>query len=419
MFMPQTYGNKPNTFQVSLSDKQLELMKLISQFETVLAEGGGRSGKTFLFLYVEFIRSLLRPSRHLAARFRFSHAKQSLCYDTIPKLIEILKLSSKVVRLNKSDWFYDFANGSSIWIGGLDDKERLEKILGNEYATIFLNEASQMSFEAYEIMITRLNAPIGMKAKMLIDYNPPSVTHWGYKMFHQGKLPDGSNIDRSRYGHIRMNPVDNPFIGKDYIERLSNLTEAKKRRFLYGEYTLDAGKLWKRSSIKYNSSLPPFTRVLVGVDPAGTVDGNEVGIIIVGEYEDFRWVLDDYSMNGSPAEWASEVAAAYHRWKADVVIAEKNYGGDMVHYTLTANHSNINVQLINSSRSKIVRAEPIAAEYEHGKWFHRIPFITLEDELCSYDPAKSQSPNRMDALVFCGNAILEDGASILDAIGSR
>jgi hypothetical protein len=62
---------------------------------------------------------------------------------------------------------------------GVDDKERAEKILSNEYATIFLNEVSQILYETRDMLLTRLNPPRDVPAKELIDYNPPSINHWG------------------------------------------------------------------------------------------------------------------------------------------------------------------------------------------------------------------------------------------------
>jgi phage terminase large subunit-like protein len=82
------------------------------------------------------------------------------------------------------------------------------------------------------------------------------------------------------------------------------------------------------------------------------------------------------------------------------VIAEKNFGGDMVDATIRNAHPTINVKLIHSSRGKVLRAEPISAMYERKKITHRIPFLSLEDEMCTYDPEISDSPNRMDAAVF-------------------
>jgi len=413
------------TYSIKKTDKQKKAVKLIAAFVTVLLEGGGRSGKTFIACYIFIIRALKYPgTRHLMARFRFAHAKQAICYDTMPAVLRALGLNSRV-KLNKSDWFYEFPNGSTIWIGGLDDKERLEKILGNEYATIFLNEASQISFDAYEIIITRLNPPKGVKGKIIIDYNPPSITHWGYVVFHKRQFPDGRPVPDDDFKTIKMNPSDNQEnISEEYLRNLSLLSESKRRRFMEGEYSLDSGKLWRRSWISYYSfpdSVPDFIRVVVGVDPSGSVEGDEIGIVVAGSYYDTngnikQMTIDDYSLHGTPAEWGAEVCAAYHRWTADCVVVEKNYGGDMVVSTISNVDKTVNVKPITSSRGKVIRAEPISALYEHGHVVHRIPFMNMEDEMCTYDPAISDSPNRMDALVFAHAELSEGDLSILDVI---
>jgi phage terminase large subunit-like protein len=397
--------------------KQLEALKIISKNRVTNLAGGSRSGKTFIALYAMIWRALKYPrTRQLVARFRFSHAKQAICYDTMPKILEILGMRDKV-RLNKTDWFYEFPNGSTIWIGGLDDKERLEKILGNEYSTVFLNEASQISYDAYEMIITRLNPPRGIKGKIIIDYNPPSIQHWGYKMFIKKQFPDGRPLPGDDYASILMNPQDNiDNISEDYIKTLESLSVNKRKRFLEGQYSVDSGSLWKRGWIRYDDNIPSLWRVVVGVDPAGTVDGDEVGIIVAGQFEDKYYILDDYSCHGTPNEWAAEVAAAYNKWSADVVVAEKNYGGDMVESTIKNAQPTINVKLVNASRGKIVRAEPISALYEQGKIFHRIPFIELEDELCIFEPGMDQSPNRLDAMVWSITELSGEGYSMLDVL---
>ena len=88
----------------------------------------------------------------------------------------------------------------------------------------------------------------------------------------------------------------------------------------------------------------------------------------------------------------------------------------MVEETLLNVDRLLNVQLVHSSRGKIVRAEPISAMYEKGKVKHREPFNQLEDEMCIYKPGEKQSPNRMDAMVFSMSELMGEGLSILDAI---
>jgi hypothetical protein len=403
--------------QIAKTEKQREAIDLISECETSLLEGGSRSGKTFIILYAILIRAISTPGDHLVCRFRFAHAKQAICLQTMPKLLRILHLTG-LVRLNKSDWLYELPNGSKIWVGGLDDKERTEKILGLEYATIFLNEASQISFDSYEMIVSRLNPPRGLRGKIIIDYNPPSTVHWGYKIFHKREFPDGHSVPENNFKFMTMNPADNlANIDPEYLKRLEFLSAEKRNRFLYGQYSTDSGSLWKRAWINYQEPLPDMDRVVIGVDPAGTVGGDEVGIIVCGQSGDMFYVLDDYSLHGTPAQWAAEVAAAYEKWQADVVVAEKNYGGDMVAHTIQTARPLINVKLITSSRGKILRAEPISALYEHGKVKHRIRFLELEDEYCIYSPDADFSPNRMDAAVFALSELSGEGPSMLDVVG--
>src|SRR5215213_6676566 len=111
--------------------------------------GGSRSGKTFLIVRAIVTRALAHQSRHACLRYRFNHIKASIVYDTLPKVMALCFPGvAEHSRLDRSDWFYRLPNGSEIWFGGLDDKDRTEKILGQEYASLFLNECSQIPFNS-------------------------------------------------------------------------------------------------------------------------------------------------------------------------------------------------------------------------------------------------------------------------------
>ena len=116
--------------------KQIEACNILNKYEHSMLFGGSRSGKTAIIIRNIFLRATKLPSRHLIVRFRFNHAKTSLWYDTIPKVLR-LAFPGMQHTMNKSDWFITVptARGgeSQIWLGGIDDKDRVEKILGNEY----------------------------------------------------------------------------------------------------------------------------------------------------------------------------------------------------------------------------------------------------------------------------------------------
>src|SRR3990167_6952684 len=107
---------------------------LSSDARHIMLFGGARSGKTLLIMRAIVIRALAHRSRHAVLRFRFNHVKESVAYDTLPKMMDMCFPGvAEHCHLDKSDWFYSFPNGSEIWFGGLDDKERTEKILGKEF----------------------------------------------------------------------------------------------------------------------------------------------------------------------------------------------------------------------------------------------------------------------------------------------
>lgn len=392
--------------------KQIEATRLMADKQEVLLEGGSRSGKSFIIIRNIILRALKYPgTRHLIVRFRFNHVKQSIWYGTIQDVMKIAFPSINYTE-NRSDWFISFDNGSEIWIGGTDDKERIEKILGNEYATIFINEASQIPYETYETLKTRLNPPKGVPPKLIIDYNPPSKKHWGYRIFHEHKNPetDAPLRHQERYGYLRMNPVDNTEnLNDNYLETLESLGEKRRRRFYLGEYSDDTeGALWKRDWIIRHrvESVSDLTRVVVAVDPAvtGNETSDDTGIIVVGsktvDGKEHYYVIDDFTYHGDVTGWGQNVIDAYRRHSADLVVAETNQGGDLVEMNIRNYDRSIRFKKVTATRGKALRAEPVANLYDMGMVHHVGNFLELEDELCMWTPEDKESPNRLDALVW-------------------
>jgi PBSX family phage terminase large subunit len=181
-----------------LTAKQQEANELLASPSThIMLAGGSRSGKTFLIMRAKVIRRLMAPgSRGATLRFRYGHVKQSVVMDTFPKVMKLC-FPKVEYELNKSDSFARFPGGSEEWFAGLDDKERTEKILGAEYADIFLNECSQIAYSSRNMAVTRLaqavkNTVTGkpLPMKMYYDENPPDKGHWTYKLFKTKTDPD-------------------------------------------------------------------------------------------------------------------------------------------------------------------------------------------------------------------------------------
>jgi phage terminase large subunit-like protein len=61
---------------------------------------------------------------------------------------------------------------------------------------------------------------------------------------------------------------------------------------------------------------------------------------------------------------------------------------------------------MTAKRGKLVRAEPCSALYEQGRVHHVGMSAELEDQLCTFAPSTSDSPDRPDALVYALTELL-------------
>ena len=408
----------------SLTDKQNALAKLLgSSSKHSLIYGGSRSGKTFLYVWAIIQRAIKAPgSRHAIFRRTGVTAKQSIAKDTFLKVMS-LAFPGVPFKWHEQDSYFSIEtqNGTSeVWIAGLDDKERVDKVLGKEYATLYFNEASEIPYASYLVAQTRLAQKVQrvdgriLKLKSYVDLNPTTRQHWTYRLYVEGVEPESNQpVDVANYCCGVANPTDNTDnLEQDYLDSLAAMPERTKRRFYDGEYSGDAeDALWRRSIIKrYNKDkkLPDFVRVVVAVDPAISTEAgsDETGIVAVGlDKTGQAYVLEDGSGKYTPDEWAKQSVAMYKEHDADKIVAEKNQGGDMVSTTIRAQGRSVPVKLVHASRGKVVRAEPVAALYERGKVYHVGSFDELEDQMCAmtvgFDrKAQGYSPDRVDALVW-------------------
>lgn len=175
------------------------------------------------------------------------------------------------------------------------------------------------------------------------------------------------------------------------------------------------GALWKRKWIDDNrvtiDQVPDLMRVVTGIDPPGSSKktGAEAGIVTVGKdnrQPPHLYVLADVSLRGTPNEWAETAIEAHDTHDGDRLIAEVNYGGEMVEATLKtaakALKKTAPYKAVHATRGKAVRAEPVSVATKENRVHFVGYFNELEDELCTWVPGTGPSPNRLDAFVWCG-----------------
>lgn len=406
-----------------------------------LLVGGSRSGKTFIFVKHVVRRALLAPgSRHAILRARANAAHRTIRLDTLPKVLRLCYPRLRI-KYHDQDGYASTPDGSEIWIGGLDDKERTEKILGAEFVTLLMNECSQISYGTVQVARTRLaqvcytGTGQQLAQQELMDLNPVGKSHYSHREFVQRVEPESRrpirDWERDHYMAF-VQPQDNAAnLDAAYLESLDRAPSRYRKRFYEGQYADEIeGALWTLEAVDHARIDPeevPETldRVVVAVDPSGTSGDEEtrsddVGIIVAGRsgtgLDSRAYVLEDATCNEAPITWGTRAVALAIKHRADRIVAEGNFGGAMVKAVIESAARAMGIEMppvviVTASRGKAVRAEPISVLYGHlynGEWTgdrvrHAGEFVELEEEMLNFSTfgyLGERSPNRADALVW-------------------
>lgn len=192
------------------------------------------------------------------------------------------------------------------------------------------------------------------------------------------------------------------------------------------------GALWAEAMIQHVDFIDPGTldRVVIGIDPAGGkgVRNDATGIVACGRAGRLGYVLADHTGHHSPTGWATIALQSAETLGADAIVAEKNFGGDMVKEVIERvakerGGLQPRVLVTTASRSKQVRAEPVVALYEQHRIFHVSersvllpagqfhPLEELEDEQLTWVPGVGPSPNRIDGEVWAFTELFKLGGT--------
>jgi len=281
--------------------------------------------------------------------------------------------------------------------------EEPDRLRGPEHGFVWADEP------AHYPLITDVwsNMEFGLRVKDSRGRDPkvmvtstPKPTKWMKELIAEPitvvrRVPTYLNIQNLTEGYRRN------VIGKHEGTRLG-------RQELYGELIEDVeGALWSGGIIHHVDDAPHLDRIVVAIDPAGSTNpkADDTGIIVIGRTGDIQYVLADLTGKYTPDQWGRKAWQAVADFNADAIVAEKNYGGQMVKHVLESSKPSrvdARIVMVDSRRGKAIRAEPVVARYEQTKVYHvgkRGDLNDLEDEQTTWVPGEGPSPNRVDALV--------------------
>lgn len=278
---------------IELTDKQSELWHHLDdpQYTRYMIYGGSRSGKTITI--IGWILSQMQKYPGLSVlclrKYR-THIKTSLWEGTIKSLLK----DRNDFIFEESSMTLTHKNGSVLRCDGLDTDERVDKVLGNEYAIIFVNEASQTDYSANKVAISRLAQNIeGFETrKMIYDLNPTGPLHWLYQMGIKGVDPETQKeINTSKWFTMQFTPLDNPYLPEDYLESLRNLTGVQKLRLYDGVFAAAENLVYPDYDPSIHvKNLTDYinenTDYIIGIDAGYDPDPMVIALFAVIQYND-------------------------------------------------------------------------------------------------------------------------------------
>lgn len=311
---------------------------------------------------------------------------------------------SIAVEENSRDLILTYPNGSHVY--GFT-AETPDAVRGKNLSGIWYDEFATYLY-AQEVWDNSQLALRKGKGWSVITTTPSGKTSWLLK-------------------EIEKYPTSILTIGSSW-ENIDNLSPTFRQRLLeregtrigreeiYAELLDDSGVLFKASYFDRREpiDLERLERIVVAFDPATgsmTADAGEHGIVIAGKLGDTGYVLDDWSIKATPEKAARKVIEAFHHYRADRVIIERNQGGEWIPTVIKSIDPFVAVTMVHAMVGKRLRAEPVSAMYEQGRVIHCRYMKELEDQMIAFDPdrprPKNKSPDRLDALVWAITGLFE------------
>jgi PBSX family phage terminase large subunit len=196
----------------------------------------------------------------------------------------------------RPDWF-DYPNGSRIWIGGMDSPD---KVLSSERDFIYVNQAEELQLQDWETLTTRCTGRAGNSpyAQLFGDANPSTTLHW---------IRQRANAENLTY--IRSVHKDNPLLfdddgnltdqGRLTITTLQSLTGVRRKRLYEGEWATAEGAVYDMFSTQDHvkeRDLAEFREFGLAMDEGYT---NPAVILLIGIDSDGRWhVISEFYQRG-------------------------------------------------------------------------------------------------------------------------
>lgn len=339
----------------------------------------------------------------------------------------------KKVHKGLGDVSVDLVNGSSIkmYTAGEPDAVRgqsFDVIVGDEFAAWPKNKAQEMLD-----MLRMCQRESKSGSVVILGTTPKRIPHV-MDILKLAEDPDEKVVI------ARGSSRDNTTLTEEWHRQMERRFGGTRlgRQELGGEMVMDNEfALWTGRMIdeaRYeDDEEPTLVGVVTGVDPSGSSDGDETGIVTAGWDKQKRiHVLENKSTGGEPGVRYRAVCLSAFEHGAGRIVVEWAYGGDNAAFGIENAWKDCQreglvpldrpcppIEKSTMKGDKAARAMPVVALYEAQmnrpdlgrRIFHPAPsgsngMAKLEDQMLMWDTTDKKSPNDIDALVHCVRGIM-------------
>jgi len=157
-------------------------------------------------------------------------------------------------RLNRHSYVYP--NGSEIILGGMD---KPTKVMSTEYDWAYIQEAIELSEDAWEAVTSRLRNGVMPYQQLIADTNPDKPTHWLKARIDAGRTKALQSFHRDNPVFWDQERNDWTDRGREYVlGTLANLTGPRRGRLYLGQWTGAEGTVYEDSWDARKNILPRF-----------------------------------------------------------------------------------------------------------------------------------------------------------------
>jgi phage terminase large subunit-like protein len=369
---------------------------------TWLLLGGRGAGKTRAG--AEWVRALALADRRarIALVAETEHDAREVMVEGVSGLLAVHRRGERPLwrpTRRRLEW----RNGAVAEVYSAEDPDRLR---GPQFSAAWLDELAKWRHAEATFDMLQFGLRLGERPRQVVTTTPRPTE------FLRRLIADPRTALARAATHVNAHNLSPAFLDS-VLQRYRGTLLGRQE--IDGELIAErADALWTRAGIEglRVREAPALARVVVAVDPPGSAhEGSDAcGLVAAGvAADDLLYVLADESARGlSPQAWAERAIALWRRCRADVLVAESNFGGDMVRAVIGQADRNVPVRLVHATRGKFLRAEPVALLYEQGRVRHVGVFAHLEDEMCDFGRdglSSGRSPDRLDALVWALTAL--------------